>query len=270
MKGNLDHCRATYGPQNFKNFPGALEAFFMEECPQMGGQKTRQVLVQNIVGMVNEFYPSTTNMRQGQVLWTTVDKNEKASYGKSMRKTRLTQVVLDLVRPEDASERAGGKKLRDIKMEAVARMFMQAYGQGGCMTNAEMAILLKISPQTVSKYTLEWEKTRNRLLPRRGTIHDMGRTLTHKKEIVRKLFMEGKTVEDVSRETFHSPEAINRYIVAFKQVLMCRRKHLAIEQTAFAVKMSKSLVMEYWNMIDEMKSKSIFLDDLLNIMDKME
>jgi DNA-binding CsgD family transcriptional regulator len=269
MKNNISHSQATYGPMNFKNFPGALESFFSEECPQLGGVKTRQVLVQNIINMVNDFYPSTTNMRQGQMLWTTVDKNEKASYGKNMRKTRLTQVILDLVRTEDIAERAAGKKLRDIKMEATARLFTQAYEQGGCMTNAEIAVLLKISPNTVSKYTLEWEKTRNRHLPRRGTIHDMGRTLTHKRQIVHKLFMEGKTVEEVSRETWHSPEAINRYITAFKQVLLCRTRGLSIEQTAFAVKMSRSLVNEYWEMINEMKSRSLKLEELLIIMDKM-
>ncbi len=40
---------ATYGPLQFKSFPGALNAFFSSECPQLGGQRTRQVLVQAIV-----------------------------------------------------------------------------------------------------------------------------------------------------------------------------------------------------------------------------
>jgi len=140
MKKEMSHYQATYGPMNFKTFAGALESFFSQECPQLGGVKTRQVLVQSIMEMVNEFYPETSNMRQGQTLWTTVDKNEKSSYGKSIRNTRLTQVILDLVRPEDIMERADGKKLKDIKQEAAVRLFEQAYEQGGCMTNAEVAI----------------------------------------------------------------------------------------------------------------------------------
>jgi hypothetical protein len=32
-------------------------------------------------------------------------------------------------------------------------------------------------------------------VPRRGTLYDMGPTLTHKKPIIRKLFLEGKSVE---------------------------------------------------------------------------
>ena len=238
MKKEMSAYQATYAPMNFKTFSGALEAFFAQECPQLGGVKTRQVLVQSIMEMVHGFYPETSHLRQGQTIWTTVDKNEKSSYGKSIRNTRLTQVILDLVRSEDITERAEGKKLKEIKQEAAVRLFRQAYEQGGCMTNAEVAILLKISAPTVSKYVREWETTTNTVVPRRGTIHDMGRSLTHKVEIINKLFLEGKSVEQVSRETYHSPEAIHRYIMNFKQVLLCRRKGLLIEEIAFAVKIS--------------------------------
>jgi len=41
-----------------------------------------------------------------------------------------------LVRSCDAQERANGKKLREMKIEAVARMCKQAYEQEGCLTNS--------------------------------------------------------------------------------------------------------------------------------------
>ena len=49
MSKRLAEQEASYGPQEFKSFPGALNAFFSTECPQLGGQRTRQVLVQSIV-----------------------------------------------------------------------------------------------------------------------------------------------------------------------------------------------------------------------------
>jgi DNA-binding CsgD family transcriptional regulator len=254
---------ATYSPQQFKSFPGALNAFLSTECPQLGGQRTRQVLVQAIVEMIERFYPPSTHLHAGQTPWVTVDKDEKASYGKRMSQTRLTGVVLDLVPAEEATERKDGKKLRAIKKEAVARVFTQAYEQGGCLTNVETALLLKMSPSTVSKYTREWELENETLLPRRGTIHDMGPTLTHKKEIIERLFLQGKSVEQVMRETYHSAEAITRYIVAFKQVLLCHRKGLSTDEIAFAVKMSKRLVEEYQRLITELASKNQSLDQLI-------
>ncbi len=263
MNKRLAEQEASYGPQEFKSFPGALNAFFSTECPQLGGQRTRQVLVQSIVQMIGRFYPPSTHLRPGQTPWVTVDKDEKSSYGKRMSETRLTSVVLDLIPANELTERKDGKKLREIKKAAVARVFTQAYEQGGCLTNVETAVLLKLSPSTVSKYTREWERENDTLLPRRGTIHDMGPTLTHKKEIIERLFLQGKSVEQVMRETYHSAEAITRYIVAFKQVLLCHRKGLSTEEIAFAVKMSKRLVEEYQRLIAELASKNPSLDRLI-------
>ena len=180
-----------------------------------------------------------------------------------MCQTQLTSVVPDLVPAAEATERKDGKKLRVIKKEAVARVFTQAYEQGGCLTNVEGALLLKMSPSTVSTYTREWERESQTLLPRRGTIHDMGPTLTHKKEIIERLFLQGKSVEQVMRETYHSAEAIIRYIVAFKQVLLCHRKGLSTEEIAFAVKMSKRVVEEYERLITELAAKNQSLDQLI-------
>lgn len=268
MKNKQTHLQATYTPMMFKTFAGALGAFFKQECPSIGGIRTRQMLVQAVLGMVSEFYPETHHLRQGQIQWVTVDKDETASYGKSMRDTRLKSVVLDLVREQDIAERAEGKKLREIKKEAAVRLFTQADSQNGCMTNAEVAILLKISPPTVGRYVREHEFETGELVPRRGTIHDMGPTLTHKKPIIRKLFLEGKSVSQVSRETLHSPEAIHRYIRNFRQVLLCRQKGLDEKETAFAVKICERLVLEYHALIDEFAAENIVLESVLQYVGK--
>ena len=265
MNKQLDHNVATYGPMSFKTFAGALGVFFAEECPQIGGRRTRQVLVQSIIDMVDQFYPETSHLRPGQIQWTTIHKDEKSSYGKKISNSRLTSVILDLVRSKDVTERAAGKRLREMKKEAVARLFQQSYKQDGCMTNAEVAILLKICAGTVSKYAREWESENECLLPRRGTIHDMGPTLTHKPMIIRKLVLEGKSVEQVSKETYHSPEAIHRYISTFRQVFLCRQKGLAPEEIAFATKHSLRLVMEYQKLLNEMSEENHALRTLLKL-----
>ena len=265
MKMKLDHNRATFNPTAQKTFTGALCSFFEQECPQLGGIRTRQVLVQSILEMVDAFYPETNHLRQGQITWTTVDKDETGAYGKRMNQTRLTNVTLDLVRTQDVTERAEGKKLRDIKQQASVRLCQQAYDQGGCMTNAEVAILLKISPNTVSKYIREWEEINDQVVPRRGSIHDMGPTLTHKRMIIRRLYLEGKSVEQTSKETYHSPEAIHRYIKTFKQVLLCRKKQFSEEETRFAVHISKRLYKQYIELIDEMAAENpVIYQQLLN------
>ncbi len=270
MKRNIDANHATFCPQAYKNFEGALEGFFSYECPQLGGFRTRQVLVKSILDMVHQFFPETSHMRQGQVVWPTVHKGEFSSYGKSIKQTRLQSVILDLVRPCDAQERAKGKKLRTIKIEAVARMCKQAYEQEGCLTNAELAILLKISPNTVSTYIRAWEVENHEVLPRRGSIHDIGPTLTHKKIIIEKLFIEQKSVQQVSRETYHSLAAIQRYISTFKQVLLCKQKGMSLEETSYALGRTKRLIREYEVIIEEYKEKNYVMRNLMKFETKME
>jgi hypothetical protein len=168
MKKQLSENESRFNPQVYKSFVGALEAFFSTECPQLGGIRTRQVLVKSILDMVNQFYPETTNMRPGQIVWPTVHVEEFGAFGKSIKQTRLQTVVLDLIGKRDAEDRAKGKKLRDMKREAIARLCKQAYEQDGCLTGAELSIMLKISPTTVGNYIKEWELENKEVLPRRG------------------------------------------------------------------------------------------------------
>jgi hypothetical protein len=261
MSSQLENARATFGPQQFKTFEGALQALLASECPQLGGLRSRQVIVQVISELVTAHYPAATHMTQGQVRWVAVHKDEKSSYGKTMSESKLTPIVLDLLPPSEIAARAEGGKLRAIKIEATSRLFLQAYEQNGVLTNSEVALLLKLSPSTVGTYRREWEKAHGKLLPTRGSIHDMGPTLTHKKIILEKLIFEGKSVETVCRETDHSPEAVLRYTQNFKQVLMCQSKGLDVTQTAFATKLSPRLIQEHLDLIAEYKTKYANLPD---------
>lgn len=227
-------------------------------------------VVNAISAMVAKFFPETTHLQPGQTPWVTVSADAKGAYGKKIQDTTLVPVVLDLVQDVDAEERAMGKKIRDVKKEAAARLCNQAYEQGGCMTAAEIAVLLKTSTSTVGKYIAEFESEHEVVLPRRGTIHDMGPTLTHKKIIIEKLFVKQETVQQVIRETCHSARAIERYITSFKQILMCHRKQMTLEEIAFAVHKTTKLVQEYLDIIEAYKEKGYIMDRLMEYEVKME
>lgn len=276
MQKRLDYAQSNYTPVLYKTFEGALEAFLAGECPQIGGLRTRQVLVQSIRKMVEQFFPSTTHLHSGQFLWSAVHKEAKPCGGQTIAKTQLTPVILDLLPRQEIEDRTKGLTPRQARQQTAARLFQQAYEQDGVLTNAEVALFLKVSPSTVSTYIRHWELDHQSQLPRRGTIHDMGPTLTHKRQILEKLIFEGKTVEIVCQETHHSPCAVLRYSTNFKQVLLCRRKNLANTDIAFATKLSLRLVEEYQNLIDEYGKKhpswecngQPWLDDLIDKIEK--
>ena len=56
--------------------------------------------------------------------------------------------------------------------------------------------------------------------------------------------------------TGHGADAVHRYIVAFKQVALCRKKGLHTGETAFAVNMSIRLVEGYERLIEEFSQRN--------------
>lgn len=258
-----EYLVSNYGPVAQKTFTGALEAFFVTEFPQLAGDRARRAVVQAIVDMVHRFFPATTNLRQGQTTWISVAKDEVSAYGKTIPKTRMVPVIVTLLADNEAAQRRDGKRLRDLKRDAVARVCQEIDTQGGCVTAAELAIMFKTTNVTVGKYIAQWEEEHGTLLPRRGTIHDMGPTLTHKKEICRLLFIDGKTVSQVVNLTKHSTKAIDRYITNFRQVFTCKTKGLNLQETARATRLSERLVQEYLRLFEDYAITSSQFDALL-------
>jgi hypothetical protein len=69
-------------------------------------------------------------------------------------------------------------------------------------------VLFHHSPNRVAELIRQYEDESGEIVPRRGNVHDMGRTITHKRIICRKAYREGKPTP-CARETGHSPEAVD-------------------------------------------------------------
>ena len=169
MEKCQSHWETTYGPQSFKSFDGALDAFF-KECPEYSGPRVCLALVRGISSMVTNDFPETTHLRQGQTVWPIMHKDEKGAYGKQIRDTRLQTVVFTLVSSADAVKRANGTKLRDLKIEATARLCKESFEQNGVLTMCvrkgfktdETAYAVGITSRLVREYEESIEEYRSR------------------------------------------------------------------------------------------------------------
>jgi hypothetical protein len=233
-----------------KGFKAALNVFLQEQAPQLGGQLSRQPLVEHIYQMVEDYFPSTERMKMGQMLWYAVDEKEKAGYGKSLDKCQQRPVILDVIHDADIDDLLNGVKKRQRQKKVIVRLFKQAYEQKGVLTHADVGSILRLAPGTVSRYVVEYEKETKEMVPRRGNIHDMGPTLTHKKIICTKHLFEGKTIEETARETNHSPAAVSRYVNDFMRVRECLKEKWDLNKIAFATGLSKGLTKQYVDMMN--------------------
>jgi len=101
------------------------------------------------------------------------------------------------------------------------------------------------------------------VLPRRGTVLDLGRSISHKKIICRKSILDRKALPAIAWQTDHSPKAADRYNGDCERVSFCLKKGLSIEETAFTTKMSKSPVMEYIDLIEELYMYNSEVEEML-------
>lgn len=82
----------------------------------------------------------------------------------------------------------------------------------------------------------------------------MGRTLSHKRIICRKAYLEGKPTRVIARETGHSSEAVDHYVVNLSRVYFAVvRRGMTPEEAAFATQQPVGIVQQYLRPIEELE-----------------
>ena len=251
-----DYLDALYSPVEKKTFRSALMQFLLDEFPHVGGPMIMELFIDKIEKLIEDFYPPTKRLKMGQLLWFAVAKEEKPSYGKSMENTKIVPVILTLLNHDDISKRKNRTPLKTVRRDIKARLYQEADQQKGTLSETDISLITMCSVATVTNQTLNYEKEYNTTLPRRGTIHDMGRSMSHKTTICRKRKLERKSTSQVAQETNHTPEAVDRYTLNLDRVTFCLEKNLSVEDASFVTGLSKSLVVEYNNLDQEIKSSS--------------
>jgi hypothetical protein len=244
MKENLRPREPGYDVVRRKTFRATLASELQKQVPPLG-ELTADRLAQHLERMFHEYYPPASRMRMGQILWPAVSKNVSRGYGKRIEDIELKPVALNLLTQKNLEAILSGAPKPTIRRDIAIRLFEEAYEQGGVLTEVDVASILGLSLSTVSRYVTSYEKRTNRIVPRRGTIHDIGPSLTHKREICFRAIVQGQSVENVARDTTHSPEAVTRYVQDYRRVFHCLGAGFSILETAFATKLSPKLVKEY-------------------------
>lgn len=243
------HLRRSTPSMERKGFSAALDYFLSDCCPSLRGDLIRKPVVAEICKLVDKYYPPVERMRMGQVLWYAVAADDRGC-GKRLEQCRLQPVVIDAIHESDIQDILNGIARGERNRKIAVRLFKQAYDQSGVMSCADVGSIMGLSGSTVAHYVRTHEKQTGEVVPRRGTIHDLGRSMTHKKVICRKHLMEGKSIEQTARDTNHSPGSVARYTNDFKRVRECLKAGWSVEKTAYTTGMSKSVTSEYFEMME--------------------
>lgn len=253
-----DNYRTTYyRPMLRKTFEAAAGAFVTREFPFLRGTMIVDLFVQELKKLVDVYYPSPSHLRPGQMLWMAVDKNEKLGYKKPITQTKMKPVVLTILVQEDLLRYLKGIPIEKIRQSAWARCLRQADAQGAVLSGIDLATIFKVNPDLVAKGVRAYEKEHHTILPRRGTIHDLGRSMSHKTTICKRKLTEGKTTSQIAQETHHAPEAVDRYLKGLFQVIFCQERGISTRDTSFVTSMSEGLVKEYAKLAESLHHENV-------------
>ena len=241
----------TYAASNRKTFHSILCRLLQTEFPATFGPAVTRLFADKINDLYERSHPPLSRVKVGQVLWLAVAANDLPARHKRIEDTRLVPVLLDLVTPQDIQDAAATGKRLETRRGKILRLFRQAFQQGGVLSHADVSLLMHLEASTISQVVLEHEKATLDSVPRRGTIHDLGRSVTHKRVICYKRLVEKKPTSQVAQETFHSPEEVGYYVQCFRRIQLCSDNHMSLEDIALATEHSLSLVQEYLDLLKE-------------------
>jgi hypothetical protein len=226
------------------------------------------LFVAEVVRLAEQFYPAPDRLRPGQTVWFAVAKSDRPKDHQPLTQTRLVPVVLTLVDPADIQRLMKGTSRVLVTQEIIARIHGEADEQGGVLAQTDTALLLAYHDTTISKHIRAYEERTSQVIPRRGTVHDLGPSVTHKASIARKALLERKSTSQTASTTNHTPKSVDRYLLDLTRCYVClKRAGQSVEQTAFTTGLSLNLVREYAALIDELGLSDDQLPDLLAKLD---
>lgn len=173
--------------------------------------------------------------------------------GVPLSAAKLVPAVLTIYDAQDASCSTTDKdinRLSTIKFKKIARMSTQAKVAGAYLTHADLSYLLGIHCSAISNILKDNPSI---AVPLRGVCCDIGRGITHRKEII-KLYLDMHTETEIVSRTGHSYESVENYIKEFAAVLALSERGLPIPLIRRITGRSIKLINTYMELIDKYSS----------------
>jgi len=245
MGSPVDYVRKKYAPLQSKTLANALAHRIGKEFPRIGGPRILGLCAEMVLEVLARHIRPIEHVTHGQALWMAVRVDDPPGYRQSLTDVELVPVVLDVSTAQDVEARIQRVGAQERLRRKAVRLCEQAFAQGGLLSNCDLAELLCDHDSRVAAALVAHERKTGKLVPRRATVHDVGTGLTHKRIICHKRYAEGKDASKVARETYHSLEAVDRYLGQYDRVRHCRLHGMDAAQTAYALGCGVRLVDEY-------------------------
>lgn len=245
-----DTNKQIYGPLQQKTEDISLILHLIENYGYSTKPKVAEALIKDLMSIYAAFTKEKDSLKTGQILWPAVSIKEKHGNGKTLAQTKTINVVLSVLTDSDLKDLARGIKPPLALAKRIARIAEEAYSQGALLTQADIAAIFCISQPKVSQLVRGYQKDMGKVIPLRGLVHDIGRSITHKVKII-EMYTNGFSTKDIARAMSHTPASVDRYIRDFERVKLLLAKGMSPSEIAYITSLSASLVTEYIQIVKE-------------------
>lgn len=221
--------------------------FFAREFEGFFGPIVRENIAEALIKLFNENCPETTRLKHGQIIWNALDKRTR---GDSPRR-RYKPVILTIISDEEVGMFEKGTAINEIRKNVIARIIKEAYQQEGILSMRDIGLIMVNYPSSISNLRIEYETRNQVVLPHTGVLHDMGSTITHKRQIVYKHIVEKKDPIKVAYETNHSQLAVDRYLKDFNRVKTLTDENKDIDYIQLVTNIAKPVIKQYQQIIND-------------------
>lgn len=211
-----------------------------------------------LIDIVKEVYfpflneKSIENIRPGQIVVQAIDLNEPA--GKPIKECKFKSVILTIDNGQSDLDIRLNNGIPALRREQIKRVTREAFKQRTLLTVEDLAYkILSAGYRTITR-DLSILREHGENIPLRSTQKDIGRTTTHKEQVV-KLWLEGNEPAYISKSTNHSIDAVSRYLQTFKRVIALTLEGTDKTSIAFLLSISKSLVTTYQELFEKYKNE---------------
>ena len=185
-------------------------------------------------------------IQAGQLALTAVSADEPAH--RRLSRCKMVPVVLTLYAGEEDYEyrvtQKGKKGITALRRRQIERMAQEALDQGALLTAEDLAFrIFNCGLRTISR-DLQALSELGITVPLRSQQRDIGRALTHRVQAV-ELYLKRYTFTQIGQRISHSLSSIANYVVTFTLVVAHTRDGRSIDDTAFLMQISPSLVRVY-------------------------
>lgn len=242
-----------------RTFQQAIVHLLETEYGLVGSGRILQLLAEDIKALAETFYPPTTRLSPGWMVFTGIKaQGGKAYPGQPVSDHQLVTIAWPVCLPADIQALAAappgpaGKEVRRrLWQQRLVRLVEHGWQQPQgpvLLTLADLSLMVGLDTVQASHLLAQARQETNKPLATMGYFFDQGMKPTHKAEIIQ-LYEQGLDEAEIAYRSQHAQSSVGRYLRDYERVKLSLQRQIPVEQIPTLINLQPAVVCAYVNLV---------------------